>query len=94
MLFYHKRLKKAENVAKNSHFKYKKRLDTLFTLYQTYSFLMCEITYFNTICVHPSKSAHSLLKMRTAENDYVFNVSSSSRLAFIAAYVFFVCSEK
>lgn len=26
MLFYHKRLKKAENVAKNRHFKYKKGL--------------------------------------------------------------------
>lgn len=55
---------------------------------------MCKVTDFNTICVHPLKSAYSLFKMRTAEKDYVFNMPSSSRLAFIAAYVFFVCAER
>lgn len=52
------------------------------------------ITYLNTICVHLLKSEYYLLKMRTAEKNYVFNASKSSSFVFIVAYVFFVCSEK
>ena len=33
------------------------------------AWLLCVITYFNTICVHPSKSAYSSFKMRTVEKE-------------------------
>lgn len=63
-----------------------KRSDTIYI--KPITSYMCGITYFNTICVHHLKSAYSLFKMHTTEKDYVFNVPSSSRLAFIAAYMF------
>ena len=38
-------------------------------LYEACYSKMCVITYFNTICVHPSKSAYSSFKMRTVEKE-------------------------
>ena len=45
-------------------------------MYQSCYYDLCEITYLDTICVHPLKSAYSLLEMRTAEKDYVLKLSS------------------
>jgi len=44
---------------------------------------MCGITYFDTICVHPSKSAYSLLKMRTAEKRKSLPTSRRSVTIFV-----------
>lgn len=55
---------------------------------------MCKVTYRDANCVHPLKSAYSSFKMRTEEKNYVFNMSSSSRSTFIAAYVFFCMFRK
>ena len=41
-----------------------------------YYYVLCGTTYIDTICVHPLKSAYNLLKMRTAEKDYVLKLSS------------------
>ena len=47
------------------------------------SFLLCVNTYFDTICVHPTKSAYTLSKMRTVQltdklefESYCFNLPS------------------
>ena len=45
MLFYHKRLKKAENIAKNSHFKYKKGLIRYLLCIKPILFLCLETQY-------------------------------------------------